>query len=191
MSRVPFVIEHHSAFQLQRQFHIVPLNLLPTMTRLGGGGKVAPASAHEAGGSPGSTTSFFSQRSSSGEVATENGGATGFTPRGEDEAGPAAPRRGPQLVTTLVHEAGSFSSVHSSSQAGGGAGQALSRHELGTTQFVRTVVHRTVAKRSARRQAQRPHPAPPPTDPYSCARPHPSPPCTHCTIPLVRMTTVW
>ena len=142
------------------------------MTRLGGGGKVAPASAHEAGGSPGSTTSFFSQRSSSGEGATENSGATGFTPRGEDEAGAAAPRRGPQLVTTLVHEAGSFSSVHSSSQVEGGAGLALSRHELGTTQFVRTVVHRTVAKRSARRQAQRPHT-------------RQQPPLPVCTAPLL------
>ena len=55
-------------------------------------------------------------------------------------------------MTTLVHEAGSFSSVHSS--------QALSRHELGTTQFVRTVVHRTVAKRSARRQAHPPRTRP-------------------------------
>ena len=158
-------------FSSSDSFTSLPLNLLPTMTRLGGGGKVAPASAHEAGGSPGSTTSFFSQRSSSGEVATENGGATGFTPRGEDEAGPAAPRRGPQLVTTLVHEAGSFSSVPSSSQAGG-AGQALSRHELGTTQFVRTVVHRTVAKRSARRQAQRPHT-------------RQQPPLPVCTAPLL------
>ena len=83
-------------------------------------------------------------------------------------------------MTTLVHEAGSFSSVHSS--------QALSRHELGTTQFVRTVVHRTVAKRSARRQAHLPRTRP--HDPR--ARPlfiHPAPPPTACiTGALCEMT---
>ena len=152
--------------------------------------RVAPAfasgSAHDSSGS--TTTTFFSQRSgrrsSSGQGATERDGGphpTGFTPRGENEAGPTtAPKGGPQLVTTLVHEAGSFSSVHSS--------QALSRHELGTTQFVRTVVHRTVAKRSARRQAHLPRTRP--HDPR--ARPlfiHPAPPPTACiTGALCEMT---
>ena len=84
-------------------------------------------------------------------------------------------------MTTLVHEAGSFSSVHSSSQVEGGAGLALSRHELGTTQFVRTVVHRTVAKRSARRQAHPPRTRPHTTRVHGLYTLYTPCAATHCT----------
>ena len=84
--------------------------------------RVAPAlaSAHDSSGS--TTTTFFSQRSgrrsSSGQGATERD-VERTSPHwlhsswGENEAGPTtAPKGGTQLMTTLVYEAGSFSSVY-------------------------------------------------------------------------------